>query len=133
LQKPPWGGDKTIPEFLVPDAPPCDPFRVDVYCLGNAIKRNFVDGWEDWAAAKKGFEFMRELISDMVNQDPQRRPTMSEVVSRFDVLVEGLNIRKLRSPIVNVKESPGIFRSIVHWTRQLRYMARRVPAIPRAS
>ncbi|KAF8055767.1 kinase-like domain-containing protein [Lyophyllum atratum] len=123
LETPPWGGDKTVPEFLVPDAPACNPFPVDVYCLGNAIKRNFVD---------KGFEFMRGLISDMVNKDPQKRPAMSEVVSRFDVIAKGLSIRKLRSPVINVGESPGMFRSFAHWSRQTMYVVRRVPAISRA-
>lgn len=132
LRKPRWGGDKTVPEFLAPDAPPCDPSRVDVYCLGNAIRRNFLDGWEHRAKAKKGFEFMRELISDMVNQDPRKRPAMSEVVVRFDAIVKGLSTRKLRSPIVNVNESSGVFRSIAHWTKQLYYTVLRLPAIPRA-
>ncbi|KAG5715483.1 hypothetical protein E4T56_gene12734, partial [Termitomyces sp. T112] len=30
LRQGPWGGDKTVPEHLVPDALPCDPFAVDV-------------------------------------------------------------------------------------------------------
>ncbi|KAF8058731.1 kinase-like domain-containing protein [Lyophyllum atratum] len=132
LETPPWGGDKTVPEFLIPDAPPCDPFPVDVYCMGNAIKQNFLDGWEHRAKAKKGFEFMRELISDMVAEDPRKRPTMTEVVSRFDDIVKGLSTRKLRSPIVNVDESLGALRSIAHWTKQTFYIARRLPAIPKA-
>ncbi|KAF8059525.1 hypothetical protein FPV67DRAFT_1426286 [Lyophyllum atratum] len=125
LETPPWGGDKTVPEFSIPGAPPCDPFPVDIYCIGNAIKQNFVD-------AKKGFEFMRGLISEMTDEDPQKRPTMNEVVSRFDAIVKGLSTRKLRSLVVNVDESPGVFRTISHWTRQSSYIARRLPAIPKA-
>jgi len=132
FERPPWGGDKTVPEFLMPNAPPCDPFPVDVYCLGNAIRRNFVDGEENWSKARKGFEFIRELISDMVNENPRKRPTMTEVVSRFDDIVKGLSTRQLRSPIVNVDDSPEMFRSIAHWTKQLLYTVRRLPAIPRA-
>jgi hypothetical protein len=42
LEPPGWGGDKTVPEFLA-STDLCDPFPVDVYCLGNAIKRHFLD------------------------------------------------------------------------------------------
>lgn len=43
LENPPWGGDHTVPEHLLPDAQPCDPFPVDVYCLGNCIKQEYID------------------------------------------------------------------------------------------
>jgi len=44
LMEPRWGGDKTVPEFSAQGAPSCDPFRVEVYYLGNAVKRKFLDG-----------------------------------------------------------------------------------------
>jgi hypothetical protein len=40
LELPPWGGDNSVPEFLAADTP-CDPFPVDVYCLGNVIRQYF--------------------------------------------------------------------------------------------
>lgn len=43
LRQPPWGGDKTVPEFLLPNPSPCDPFAVDVYCLGNFIREDYLD------------------------------------------------------------------------------------------
>ncbi|KAF8069047.1 kinase-like domain-containing protein [Lyophyllum atratum] len=134
LEEPPWGGDKTVPEFLVPDPAPCDPFPVDVYCLGNAIRRNFLDGRENLIKPKRGFEFMRELISDMVNDDPSKRPAMSEVTSRFEDIVKGLSNWKLRSRVIDVDEpgSTGFFRSTAHWTRQLGHIVRGCPSIPRA-
>ena len=42
LELPRWGGDKSVPEFLAVDTP-CDPFPVDVYCLGNAIRQSFLE------------------------------------------------------------------------------------------
>jgi hypothetical protein len=42
LERPIWGGDKSVPEFRTPDVP-CDPFPVDVYCLGNAIRCHFLE------------------------------------------------------------------------------------------
>lgn len=43
LKQPPWGGDKSVPEHLIPSPPPCDPFAVDVYCLGNFLRQYFLD------------------------------------------------------------------------------------------
>ena len=43
LKQPPWGGDRTVPEHLIPDSPLCDPFAVDVYCLGNYLRESFLD------------------------------------------------------------------------------------------
>lgn len=42
LKQPPWGGDKSVPEHLVSSVP-CDPFAVDVYCLGNYLRQSFLD------------------------------------------------------------------------------------------
>jgi hypothetical protein len=42
LEIPPWGGDKSVPEFAAVDTP-CDPFAVDVYCLGNVIRQYFLE------------------------------------------------------------------------------------------
>jgi hypothetical protein len=42
LELPRWGGDKSVPEFLAADTP-CDPFPVDVYCLGNVIRQSFIE------------------------------------------------------------------------------------------
>ncbi|RDB25039.1 hypothetical protein Hypma_007481 [Hypsizygus marmoreus] len=133
LEPPGWGGDKTVPEFQTPDRTPCDPFPVDVYCLGNAIRENFLDGEDEMVKPKKGFEFMRKLIDDMVTKDPKQRPTMNEVVARFDTIVEGLSSWKLRSRVVDIGERPvrGAMRSLVHWTKQLGFMALRIPPIPK--
>ena len=38
---PPWGADMTVPEFQWPDKL-CDPFAVDVYCLGNMFRQNIL-------------------------------------------------------------------------------------------
>ena len=77
---------------------------------------------------------MRELVDDMVQDDPKRRPTMKEVVSRFSDIVRGLSSWKLRSRVVVVteKRSRMIRRSIVHWVKRAAFVVWRVPAVPRA-
>ncbi|KAG6856399.1 hypothetical protein H0H87_005017 [Tephrocybe sp. NHM501043] len=133
LKTPPWGGDRTVPEHLLPNAPPCDPFPVDVYCIGNIIREGYLDGSEYLRLRpKKGFEFMRELVTDMVNNDPKKRPTMDEVVSRYDKIVVGLSEWKLRSPVITAGDFYTIFHSIFHWTKQIFRIMRRIRAIPKA-
>ncbi|KAG6918251.1 hypothetical protein DXG01_015625 [Tephrocybe rancida] len=131
LEDPPWGGDRTVPEHLLPGEPPCDPFPVDVYCLGNCIKENFLDGWES-LPGKQGFEFMRELVDDMMNTDPQKRPLMSEVVPRLNAIIDGLSDRQLRSPVLDVGERLTWRQRATHWTKQFIRRVRGIPAIPRA-
>ena len=77
---------------------------------------------------------MRELVDDMVQDDPKQRPTMKEVVSRFHDIVKGLSSWKLRSRIVVVteKSSHRIRRSIVHWVKRAAFMVQRIPAVPKA-
>ncbi|KAG6836479.1 hypothetical protein H0H93_007648 [Arthromyces matolae] len=104
LRQPPWGGYKSVPEFhdFSPDAPPCDPFAVDVYCLGHFIRLEYLDGWDGIVEAKQGFEFMRGLVDDMTQTDPKQRPSMADVARRFDEIVKGLDEKKLRSPVLKV-------------------------------
>ncbi|KAG6825702.1 hypothetical protein H0H87_008874 [Tephrocybe sp. NHM501043] len=101
LEEPPWGGDKSIPEHWLLNAPPCDPFPVDVYCLGNCVREQFLDG-NEICKPKQGFEFMRKLVNDMTNADPQKRPKMNEVVSRLNAIIKGLSDWHLRSLILEV-------------------------------
>ncbi|KAH0588446.1 hypothetical protein H2248_004291 [Termitomyces sp. 'cryptogamus'] len=130
LEEPPWGGDKTVPEHLIPDAPPCDPFPVDVYCLGNCIRENFLDG-DEFHKGRKGFEFMRELVDDMTNPDPLKRPQMSQAASRLNSIIDGLSDWQLRSPIVEVGQRTKVTTFVKHWTKQLVRKARGIPAIPK--
>lgn len=150
LRRPPWGGDKSVPEFLLPNATPCDPFAVDVYCMGNSIREDYLDvrtlfvilcsflltnnlkGDDILEKAKKGFDFMRELVNDMTNPDPGKRPSMTEVVSRFEDIVKRLDDKQLRSPVLNNDEDLPIFRKVKHWTTQWTYRIRGIPAIPNA-
>ncbi|KAF4588476.1 hypothetical protein EYR40_010027 [Pleurotus pulmonarius] len=123
------GGDKSVPEFATVDA--CDPFPVDVYTFGNLIKMYFLDG-DEFTSSRSGFEFMRPLVTDMTQADPSKRPTMDEVVERFEIIMKGLGSWKLRSRVVKSKDSyfMGFFRSIRHWRRRIVFVAKRVPPIP---
>lgn len=133
LELPPWGGDNSVPEFLATDTP-CDPFPVDVYCLGNAVREYFLGG-DSLFPARKGLGFLKGLVADMVKDNPKQRPTMDEVVTRFDDIIKGLSSWKLRSRLASKKEGAlgGLARSLLHWTKQIKPILTRLPPIPTPS
>ncbi|KAG6827934.1 hypothetical protein H0H87_003316 [Tephrocybe sp. NHM501043] len=115
LEEPPWGGDKTVPEHWLPDAPP-----TLTASQGDEIRK-----------PKQGFEFMRKLVDDMTNADPQKRPKMNEVVPRLNAIIKGLSDWHLRSPVLELGKQLTFKQRFRHRTKQLIRMARGIPAIPR--
>jgi len=75
---------------------------------------------------------MEPLIADMTQDNPFERPNIDEVITRFETIRKSLTPLKLRSRIVDKHE--GILgdavRTVLHWARQLGYVARQLPAIP---
>jgi hypothetical protein len=77
---------------------------------------------------------MKPLVDDMVQDDPTKRPTMDEVVARFEVIRKNLSSWKLRSRVVDRTDSftGGVARGVKHWKRRIRYIAKGVPPIPKS-
>ncbi|KAJ6461317.1 hypothetical protein C8R45DRAFT_1028051 [Mycena sanguinolenta] len=88
-----YGQDKTVPELS--ETVPYNPFKVDIYQLGNVIKK-LVETYE-------GLEIFRELAEAMTRENPHERPTAAECVKNFDDLVatisEDAPVRSLDSSI----------------------------------
>ncbi|KAJ7159465.1 kinase-like domain-containing protein [Mycena filopes] len=132
------GADQTVPEYQNGGTlNPLDPFRTDVYFLGNLIREEFLDGQSNprymLSEGRIGFEFMRPLVRDMVNPDPAKRPTMDDVVRRFnEEIMPGLTTRKLRSRVRGKNEIClfNVPRIVGHWRRKIRYMTNDTPPIP---
>ncbi|KAH9959175.1 kinase-like domain-containing protein, partial [Russula dissimulans] len=124
LEKPVHGGDKTVPEHRDLNTP-CNPFPTDVYYLGNMIR-------EDYMQKYKEFEFMESLVTDMVQEDPTKRPSMEEVVTRFSEIRGKLSTWKLRSRIARRDElwPVTVWKSIHHWYCTIGYVLGRKAAIP---
>lgn len=78
-----------------------------------------------------GFEFMEPLLSDMVQEDPAKRPLASDVVARFQVIRASLSTWKLRSRIVwrDERRITRVFNHFIHIFRTLRYILTRKPTI----
>ena len=75
---------------------------------------------------------MKLLIADMTLDDPTKRPTAQEVVSRFEGIKRGLSVWKLRSRIVRRNEilPVTVWRSSKHLYRTVRYVLAKKPAVP---
>ncbi|KIM39257.1 hypothetical protein M413DRAFT_447205 [Hebeloma cylindrosporum] len=68
-----WGQDRTVPEMSL--NVPCDPFKVDVYQIGNAIK-GYIDEYT-------GIRVLDSLVDRMTTSDPVKRFTADEAVQHF--------------------------------------------------
>jgi hypothetical protein len=68
----------------------------------------------------------------MVQEDPTKRPTMDEVVSRFSEIKSTLGTWKLRSRFTRKNEMWVVtaWRTVGHWYRTLGYVLARKAAIP---
>ncbi|KAJ3480775.1 hypothetical protein NLI96_g8112 [Meripilus lineatus] len=107
---PVFGGDKTVPEFVWKSRKlPYDPFPADVYYLGNLIREEFLQ-------KAKGVEFIEPLVADMVQDDPTKRPTMDEVVSRYDKMMRSLSHFQLRSRLAQRDEGPWCHSPFPHFS-----------------
>ncbi|OAX33044.1 hypothetical protein K503DRAFT_869802 [Rhizopogon vinicolor AM-OR11-026] len=126
LEYPIFGGDKSVPEFQNNADVPLNPFPTDVYYLGNVIREEFLN-------TKVGFEFMKPLIDDMVQDDPYKRPKMNVVVERFDLIRQQLSTWKLRSRVAAKDEGlfKSLYRGAAHWRRRIAFIFKRTPAVPR--
>jgi len=124
LDEPLHGGDRTAPEHQ-DGKTPCNPFPTDVYYLGNLVRQHYIQKC-------KGFEFMEPLVTEMVQEDPGRRPNMEEVASRFSEIKNKLSTWKLRSRIARRNEiwPVAVWRSVSHWCRTVGYVVTNKAAIP---
>jgi len=110
-----FGGDRSAPEFWA--ANPCNPYHLDVYCMGNVVRTDFMQ-------KMRGFEFMESLVAGMVRDSPSDRPTMEVVVEQFEAIVASLMKKKLQSRIVYRDESflQTLFLHLLHWLRRMRLL-----------
>ena len=75
---------------------------------------------------------MKPLVDDMIQSDPSKRPTIDEIVTRFDTLRRSLSSWKLRSRAAESDEEPSLrlSRSLNHLGRMVRYALKRIPPVP---
>ncbi|KAJ7652363.1 hypothetical protein DFH06DRAFT_1282628 [Mycena polygramma] len=109
------GGDKSAPEY---NYYACNPFPTDIYVLGNLLKIQFVYSTH---------MFLKPLVNDMTLRDPASRPTIGEVIERFDGLCRKLSSRHWRR---SAQRSYSLSIISTGWFRQLKRMITRGPPLP---
>ncbi|KAI0727913.1 hypothetical protein C8Q72DRAFT_885938 [Fomitopsis betulina] len=80
----------------------------------------------------RGFDFMQDLVTDMVRTDLGERPTIAEVESRFNEIFGQLSRWKLRSRLVRKNEwliERGV-NGLVHSIWTAKYLVKRLPPLP---
>ena len=81
-----------------------------------------------------GFEFMMGLVDAMTDEDPEKRPVIEEVISRFSRIRNSLSSFKLRSPIT-FKQDPSLMTTLRYARQAVRttqYIICKKTAIPDA-
>ena len=75
---------------------------------------------------------MKDLLDNMTQADPSKRPVIDHAKSQFDEIVKSLSQKLLRSRLIPVDEEPGVgpWLNIRHRYRTIRYWLFRKPAIP---
>ncbi|KAJ7432584.1 hypothetical protein FB451DRAFT_1065361, partial [Mycena latifolia] len=124
------GGDKSAPEFRAKDGEileVCDPFPTDVYYIGNLIRKDFVQVIIHHLVCSI---ILYNLMADMVQNNPALRPTLDEMVRRFDDIVRGLSRRKLRSRLRKAYDPLDFYYATTHWFRKIVHIITRRPPIP---
>ncbi|KAG2737208.1 hypothetical protein P692DRAFT_20842516 [Suillus brevipes Sb2] len=97
LDEPIFGGVKEVLEFKEDNYQPRNPFPTDVRYLGHTVQETFLHRYS-------GVKFLSGLVSDMMHSDPAQSPNMDEVLSRFQVLLQGFSNWKLRSLVAHDEE-----------------------------
>jgi len=120
--------DLVAPEFRESDQPR-DPFPTDVYYLGLMIRRELLEKYH-------GLEFLEDLVKEMTDEDPAKRPTIQSVVKSFEHMCNALSRSKLRSRLVRNSEADRsllvrVSRKVQHVFRTMGYRMRGLEPIPR--
>ncbi|KAH8976632.1 hypothetical protein EDB86DRAFT_3021619 [Lactarius hatsudake] len=68
------GRDRDVPELS--DEVPYDPFKVDIFTVGNVLRREFVDIYSN-------IGFLIPLIEAMTQSDPSRRPSAEHALQQW--------------------------------------------------
>ena len=78
-----------------------------------------------------GLQFLTPLLQDMTCLKGNRRPTMEEIVARYDGILDMQSSWSLRSRVVYEGDKPpSIPRRIHHWGKQISFILQGLSALP---
>jgi hypothetical protein len=75
---------------------------------------------------------MADLVNDMVQDEPNKRPTMDQVMERFSRIRADLPKSKLRARIADRDEGTlkALYRGLCHFGHRVQYTISGLPAVP---
>ncbi|KAJ7634535.1 kinase-like domain-containing protein [Roridomyces roridus] len=115
------GGSLNPPEYS--STTECNPFPADIWCLGSLLKRHFLGSDPK---QHMPLQFLKPLVEDMTNKNPASRPTIGEVIQRFNKQCENLTQWQLRKPGQPMDMNGWIDQIF----RRLKNTIKSVPALP---
>jgi hypothetical protein len=77
----------------------------------------------------KGFDSMGPLLLAMVHKDPEKRPTIDQVVNRFAAMCKKLGTFKLRARVGPRDESLRAVRNFAHLFTTIKYILKGTPPV----
>ncbi|RPD57480.1 hypothetical protein L227DRAFT_530051 [Lentinus tigrinus ALCF2SS1-6] len=116
MEVPIFGGDKSVPEHLEDPLRHRNPFRTDVYYLGSLMRTRFLQVYTNLTV-------LEPLVARMTQADPDKRPTMDEVVASFGDILSKMSWLQLRTRLVWRRD--GFFMNVIKGVYQLS--ARTIP------
>jgi len=119
------GRDQDVPELS--DDVPYDPFKVDIFTLGNVIGHEYLNNYTN-------LDFLAPLINRMTQRDPSSRPSAEQALQQWRTIRARINTLhrywRLRShleapilvPVLDIYYAlgsiPRIFRWLGIWLRR---------------
>ncbi|KAJ7032028.1 kinase-like domain-containing protein [Mycena alexandri] len=89
-------GDRHPPDYAGTE---CNPFPEDIRSLGDILKRHFIRSHPSCGGGTHmPLQFLKPLVDDMTHKDPAMRPTIGEVIQRFNKDCDRLTPWQLRKP-----------------------------------
>jgi hypothetical protein len=73
---------------------------------------------------------MQPLVSDVVQEDPEKCLTIDEVVACFQVIRKKLRVMKLHSHAGDRNETFGPFCNFTHFFGSAKYTLQGIPVVP---
>ncbi|KAH9843772.1 uncharacterized protein C8Q71DRAFT_730007 [Rhodofomes roseus] len=98
------GRDRDAPELRRGDKVPYDPFKLDVFLLGNLFRKAFIDNYAN-------VEFLCPLVVRMIREDPMSRPDAADVLGQWRCIHPTLSRSQKRA------------RLQTHWDRWIKQAA----------
>ncbi|OSD03660.1 hypothetical protein PYCCODRAFT_1490426 [Trametes coccinea BRFM310] len=98
------GLDREPPERS--DDLPYDPFKLDVFLIGNLIRREFYDKYSN-------LSMLEPLMRQMVATNPMARPTAAEAFRQFKTIRNGVT-RFQKYSMLYPREWPMVFKAVCY-------------------